>query len=97
MLDETDKFGDDVTTAYAMTTADQRGQVARNYLHNERPLHTEFAGLLRINADALLIASLLDVEYPAICKPSGAPRSTNYGELLELLEKDKKNIEKYGG
>ena len=95
MLDKTDTFGDAVALAFSVTTDDQRGQVARNYMLKERPLYQEYAKLLHIDPDALLIASLLDVEYPAICKPSGAPRSTNFGELLDLLRKDEKHVDKY--
>lgn len=81
-----DPLGDDVAYAYLMTTPPQRVQVAEDWIGGNKIKHVQFADLLNLNKDALLIASLLEVEHESICKPSGRPRVTTYGGLLKLAK-----------
>ena len=82
--DPKDPFGEEVALAYTMTTHEQRQAVAEDWESGKRELHKIYAGLLNINPDGLLIASLLQSEHPSVCKPSGKPHSKSFTELLNM-------------
>jgi hypothetical protein len=71
---------EEVNKAFQLTTIEQRRTVSTNW----RMRHP-YAALLHLSPDALLIASLLDNEHPAICTPRGYPVTTDYQKMLKKI------------
>lgn len=80
-----DPVGNDVMYAYSMTTAPQREQIVEDWDSGQKIKHKRFADLLdHVNANALLLASLLEAGHESVCKPSGRPKCKHYGRLLKM-------------
>ena len=94
-MDKEDKFGDEVTTAFRVTTQTQRETVAGQWT-----LRFPYAALLKISPDALLVASLLEVGHESICN-GDRPKAKNYGVLLKLalsynpVDNSSKSVDNY--
>ena len=84
-----DPMGDKVAEAYFMTTQAQREAVVEDWTEGRQRTHEAYAELLHIDPTALALASLLEAEHESVCGYMGRPRSTNYGELAELMIKHK--------
>lgn len=71
-------LGNAVAQAFYMTTQEQRRNV------NTSPeLRFTYADLLKIDSDALLLASYLENEHPSVCNGS-IPKSKDWYTLLKL-------------
>lgn len=78
--------GIEVSQAFVMTTPEQRRAVAEDYNHpnRHRSLAIEYANLLHISPDGLLIAALLDTEDAVVCHPGGRPKDKSFEALLKM-------------
>jgi len=82
-----DLFGNQVVEAFAKTNKEQREAVAENLAGPARHYWKAYAALLKIDADALLVASLLEVEHESVCTPRGLPKFKSYTKLRPLALK----------
>lgn len=81
----TDPIGDAVAQAYTITSLDQRRTVADEFDQGRTHNLNAYADLLQISSDALLLASLLEAEHPAVCNGAGRPKHNNFGKLLKEI------------
>lgn len=88
-----DPMGEEVAFAFSMTTSDQRQQVAHDWTEGEKTKCQQFADLLGVRHDGLLVASLLDAEHESICDPRGRPRSNRYGVLATMAKAYRPKVE----
>lgn len=85
--DDYDSLGDHVAHAFARTCPAVLAMVAESWIEGHADEVEEAAALYGVNADGLLIASLLVAEHPSICHPTGCPRSIKYWKLLQYAER----------
>lgn len=78
-----DPFGDEVVTAFVMTSLEQRERVYEDWTAGRQVIYRHYADLLRIDCNALLLASLLQFNHPSVIGPRG-PLAKRYDLLMDL-------------
>jgi hypothetical protein len=82
---DNDPFGDRVAYAFHITSQQQRTRVFDDWIMGKRKMYLQYAELLWLDPDALLLACLIQEEHESICIGGGrGMKATRYDDLLRI-------------